>query len=575
MPTDVEEENIKADDSRKPVSIVFPYSYAIMETILTYLVMAFLQEPIFRYEGRGPEDTLGALLLERLIALQCDKSKIGLSLHTFFRDFLIYGIGIGSPTWYEQRSTVVRKVKNSNIIANLLGQQYKKVVEEDAISFEGNRLDNIDPFLYLPDPNVAVHKIQSGEFVGWVERSNIMALLNEEKNGDGSIFNVRYLKTVGNSSGSSIFSSDSDRDIQYRSGTELNSSVTNVVDKIFMYVDLIPKDWKLGDSKYPEKWLFGLANDTVIFRAQKANFYHNMYPVVVGAPDFDGYSPTPLSRMETLYPLQNTLDWLFNSHFANVRKSINDMFVVDPYLININDMKDPKPGKLIRMRRPGWGRGVENAVKQLQVNDITKQNIADSAFIVQWMQKIGGADDPAMGSLRQGGPERLTKAEFQGTNFGSVSRLQRIASVISLQAMQDLSYMFASHTQQLMSQETYIKATGEWRDILIKEYSGDRIPIEPMDISIDYDVILRDGSVPSSSSSEVMLRLFQMVLSDPEIRQQLDVVKMFKTIVRNEGEKNIEDYVKINVKTMPDEQALREVEKGNLRPMGGMTNVGI
>jgi hypothetical protein len=50
---------------------------------------------------------------------------------------------------------------------------------------------------------------------------------------------------------------------------------------------------------------------------------------------------------------------------------------------------------------------------------------------------------------------------------------------------------------------------------------------------------------------------------------------MFKTIVRNEGEKNIEDYVKINVKTMPDEQALREVEKGNLRPMGGMTNVGI
>ena len=39
------------------------------------------------------------------------------------------------------------------------------------------------------------------------------------------------------------------------------------------------------------------------------------------------------------------------------------MLVVDPYLVNINDLKDPQPGKLIRLRRPAWGRGVDKVVQ--------------------------------------------------------------------------------------------------------------------------------------------------------------------------------------------------------------------
>ena len=51
IPLDQDEEDVKTADGRKPVSIIFPYTYAIHETVLTYLVNAFLTEPIFRYEG--------------------------------------------------------------------------------------------------------------------------------------------------------------------------------------------------------------------------------------------------------------------------------------------------------------------------------------------------------------------------------------------------------------------------------------------------------------------------------------------------------------------------------------------
>ena len=51
IPTTEKEKEIKDKDRRKPVSIVFPYSYAILETLVSYLVAAFFPEPIFRYEG--------------------------------------------------------------------------------------------------------------------------------------------------------------------------------------------------------------------------------------------------------------------------------------------------------------------------------------------------------------------------------------------------------------------------------------------------------------------------------------------------------------------------------------------
>ena len=99
---DSDEEDVKTGDDRKPVSIVFPYTYAIHETVLTYLVNAFLNDPIFRYEGVSPEDTIGAIMMEKVVQLHCNKSKVSLALHTMFRDSLAYGVGISAPGWTER-----------------------------------------------------------------------------------------------------------------------------------------------------------------------------------------------------------------------------------------------------------------------------------------------------------------------------------------------------------------------------------------------------------------------------------------------------------------------------------------
>ena len=80
------EELLQNKDMAKPISIVFPYSYSMLEALMTYMSMAFFQDPLFQYEGVEDDDTVGAMLMELVIRLQCIKNKVPLNVHTVFRD---------------------------------------------------------------------------------------------------------------------------------------------------------------------------------------------------------------------------------------------------------------------------------------------------------------------------------------------------------------------------------------------------------------------------------------------------------------------------------------------------------
>jgi hypothetical protein len=573
IPTDEKEELLKEKDSRKPVSIVFPYSYTVLETLLSYYVAAFLQDPIFRYEGVGPSDVVGAILLEKLIALQCIKNKIGLNLHTQARDAFSYGFGVVTPTWvteYGRKS--VKKVSGG-----FLGFGSKSTtVLENQLLFEGNALENIDPYLYLPDTNVPIHTPQAGEFTGWLNNTNIMTLLDEERN-DEELFNVKYLRKLKGRRSALFTGDNSGRNTKSGMDTQnrFADDISNATDRVKMFIRLIPKDWGLSNNEYPEMWYFELGADEIVLKAKPANLDHNKYPVSVIAPDYDGYSLAPISRIEILYGMQGVLDFMFNSHVANVRKAINDMIIYDPYLVNSNDLKNPSPGKLIRLRRPAWGKGVKDVAMQLGISDVTRGNIADSTWLVQWMDRISGADSAMSGSLRQGGPDRLTGAEFQGTRAGGLNRLERIAKVVGMQGLQDIGMFFGYHNKQMMTNDSYIRMAGDWQDVLMQEYGQSmdrgRIIVSPDQLDINYNVMVRDGSIPGGNYADVWVQLFQILGQNPQLAQNFDVVRIFTHIARNLGAKNVNDFVKrgggIQPKSMSNEAVSQQVQAGNLVPL--------
>jgi len=470
----------------------------------------------------------------------------------------------------------------SSLFARFISTGPKKDREE-SILYEGNRLKNIDPYRYLPDPNVPIHDVQQGEFVGWIESTNYMKLIELEKN-DPDVFNVKYLKGMTGDTGKSQFNkskTESGRSDRFNLTTQMAASSTSPIDVIWMYWTLIPKDQKLGTGEYPEKWLIGLAADKVVICAKPLSLNHDMYPVAVCAPDYDGYSATPVSRLELMYGMQEALDWLFNSHISNVRKAINDMLIVDPSLINMADLEDPRPGKLIRMRRAAWGRGVENAVKQLQVADITRNHIGDAASIIDYMQRTSAATDSLSGMVRKSG-ERVTAEESKSTRSSALSRLTKAAKIASLQAMRDIGYMFAVHTQQLMKQDTYVKAVGQWPDVLMQEYvaanaRAGRIKVTPFDLIVEYDVMIKDGSVQGSEYADSWIEVFRVLTQQPVLFQSFDMVRIFKHIARIMGAKDINEFVMqtgmppaVNAQLMGQDQIDQGVQQGNVVPIEQM-----
>lgn len=559
---DDDEKDLQDLDERRPVSIIFPNSYAILETLLTYMTIAFLNDPIFRYEGVSPEDTIGAILLEQVIRQQCYRLKAGLPLHTGFRNAFAYGLAPIVPYWFKHDG--FRTVRGED------GSRYR----EPRTLFEGNRYSAIDPYRYLPDPNVSVDNMQDGDYVGWYDEETLLSLLNEEAV-DGNLFNVKYLQHLTERR-SALFKEDqTGRKDKIEQSVLItpDEKVESPVGRYHMYATLIPKEYGLGPSEYPEKWYFSVGGDEIILAAQSLDMDHNLYPLGVMAPESDGYTNTPIARLEVLYGMQHLGDWLLNSHVTNVRKSINNMIVYDPYLLNSDDFNEPdKAGLLVRTRRPAWGRGVEHTFAQLKVDDITRGNVGEASYIADLMKRVGGTNDPMSGVLRQGGPERLTKGEFQGAQAGGFSRLERIARLLSMQGLQDIAYMSASNVQQMMEMNTFVATSGRWQKELLAEYGVDkkRVKVSPYDLLIDYDVMAKDGSIPGGNFNESWIELFRAAIEAREILgEKLDYFRMFKHMARNMGAKNLSEFEKTKVETgtVPDETVMREQEKGNVIPI--------
>lgn len=557
-------------ETEKRRKIVIPMSYATLDTLLTYMTTALLQPPYFKYRGVGPEDVSGAILMQHIIEVHCRRNRVGLALHTQLRDAFAYGIGIVSPVWHKEYGKRM-EMQDSGFVSTLTNA-FRTLFQEPGESdyqllYEGNALINIDPYRYLPDPNVSASDIQDAEYAGWIDRTNLMTLLRNEAQQPEVFFNGKYLKHYQNCYTNITTDTNTGREMNARERDNA-STLTKPVDIIKMYIDLIPKDWGLGTSEVPEKWFFALAGDNVVVEARPHGLIHGKIPLAVAAPDYDGYSVAPASRLEILSDLQDVVDFLYTSRIENIRKSINDMVVVDPFLVNVHDLDTPEPGKIIRMRRQAWGQGkVNDAIKQLDVRDSTAGHLQDTTYLQGIMQQISGASDSLKGMIQTRG-SRVSATEARDSRVSGLSRLEKSARIIGLQSMQSIAHMFASHVQQLMSQSDFIQVTGDLSKMLEEDFGlkakRDRIKVSPRDIIVNFDIEEMDGSIPGSEDVGTLTELFQIINQNPNTAMQFDLVRMVRHIGRQAGVKNIEDFA---VQVMSDEEVLRQEEAGTLTPL--------
>lgn len=571
------EEYIKSKDENKPVSVVVPEMYSNRETLLTYMMAVFGEAPFLRYAGWGPEDILGAILLEKTVEFQTKKTKMMLACNSMFSDSFTYGIGVATTDWRVDvgKRPVVENLSYYDPLSDQLvvtGMERKLV---DAVLFEGTEVVPIDPYRYLPDPSPGLANPQRGLFVGWLTDYSYYELLNDEASQGSMFFNVKYLEEQTGQS--SIYMHDVDGRDQYAQRSDgLANPILRRIGVIHMYIRLIPSEFGLGPGTSPEVWGFSLAGDTTIIAAHKVEVTYNNFPLVVCAPDAQGHELLPMSKMELVYPLQGVMDFEFNSRVAAIRQTLKGRFVADPKVINIPRLMDPDIN-VITTRRPVWGRGVKDAVEQLKVDDVTAGNIGDMLTTREIMRTVTGAVDSLQGIQRTSG-ERVTAQEFRSTKGSALSRLQHMARIISMQCMHDLAMIYALNTQRFMTEDVYIKTAGRWEQVLMQEYgiTDQRLRVTPFDLDVMFDVDVSDGSVEGGEFADQWVQMLGIIAGSPELMMTFDMTRVALHLARISGAKNAHEFLRkmplMQTNVQPQEQIDQEQQAGNIVPIQELSN---
>lgn len=563
--TDKKRSSLRDQGMPQFTTIYIPYDYAVLMSAHTYWTSVFLsRSPIFQYAGQSATSSSAELAVGSLIDYQVTAGRMQPPMYVWLLDVGKYGVGIVGDFWSKDQIVVSREVEIPETFMGVpTGMMSKEMRHVTVPGYDGNKLFNVRPTDFFPDPRVTMMNFQEGEFCGRITSTGWNALMKNQ----GKYFNLDYARqNRGNSSlDRNLGSSQVPRPFTPGdNGMTGDSRNMSHIELLEMHVELIPAEWGLHDSTYPEKWVFLVANGVTIIQAQPLGLFHNKFPFAVIEYEPDGYSMFKPSMLERVKPLNDVMTWLINTHFYNTRKALNDMFVVDPSKVVMKDILDPKPGKVIRLREEMYGQDVRSAIWQFPVSNVTQAHLSDSAVIANLIQRVPGVNDNIMGMLAVGG--RKTATEVRTSSSFGVNRLKTNAEFFSATGFSDLAIMMLQTTQQLMDVQKSVRIAGI--DAWGTPGAQKHMQVSPQDIQGFFDFVPVDGTLPIDRYAQTQMwsGLLQQMAQVPQVLVQYDLGKIFAFVAQLAGLKNISQF---KVEVGSPEQLAQQQAAGNIIPMGG------
>lgn len=544
-------------------SVVMPYSYAMLLTAHTYMVNVFLnKDPIFQVQGINGDGVEKEMAMEAMLQYQVKVGDMEVPLFIWLLDTLRYGVGIVGNYWCDEVIPQSFLVEEDEVIDDVLTGKKKTVMKyrlKDG--YKGNKMFNILPYDFLPDPRVPYSKLQDGEFVGRKFKLSWNEMIRREKS--GLYFNVEECRSLLGSTAQDNerhHSIDQDQTLGIETTTNPKGLKTGDVNAIEITIEIVPKEWGLSEGEYPEKWVFTVVEKKIIVGCQPLGYLHNQFPIHVNEAEADGYKQESRGLLEVGKPMNDIMTWLFDTHMYNKRQVMNNQFVVDPQRVVMKDLQTKNPGKLIRLKPTAYGQDVRSVISQLPVSDVTTQNYQDVSIVEKQLQRTVGINDDISG---QSSPSsRRSATEFRGTTSQSANRLANMAYYFSITGFRSLCQCLVGSTQQMYTTEMKVKVAGD----NIK--GAESITVNPDDIAGKFDLMAIDGSMPIDRMAQA--QFWQQVLmatgQDPELQMQYRRADIFSYMARLAGLKGIDKF-KMNV--ISDEELTALIKQ---QMVAGVTN---
>jgi hypothetical protein len=554
-------------------TIEIPYSYAILLTAHTYITSTFLaRQPVLQIQGRHGEAQNAEMAIESLLDYQVNTGGHMVPYYIWTLDALKYGQGVIGYFWDEETITVRKrqKVLRTFMGMSIPGTEHTVETEEEVKGYVGNRAYNVRPQDFFTDPSFPVSQFQKGEFCGRYVSLSWLDLVDGEA--EGCYFNIDQLKGMRRHEPNLRIGGSPQVTLPNNSTASgvYEDFITGNIDAYELYVRLVPYDWGLGRSRKSEKWVFVLAENNVIISAHPLGYYHNRFPFEVLESEIDGHSLFSRSLLEVMKPMNDTLTWLLNTHFYNVRKALNDQYVVDPSKVVMKDLTNPNPGRLIRLKPAAYGSDARLAVQQLQTQDITRANIQDAQLVTEMLQRITGINDNLMGMMNTG---RKTATEVRSSTTFGINRMKTTTEYMSSMGFSPWTQGLVQTTQQMFDDDREYKIVGD-----AAQWAGRFLRVTPDDIAGFYDFVPVDGTLPIDRFAQVNLwqQLMGQMAKIPQVMGGYDFAKIFAFVAQLAGLKNISQF---RVQVVPDATMQNQVQAGNSVPAtadpGNVVPIGV
>lgn len=548
----------------KYTTIKVPYTYAVTMALHTYICSVFLsRSPILQFDGRHGEGQQQVLAVEALHDYQIRVGRALPALFSWFYDAARLGCGVVSLHWAKQ----IRHATEIQFINDEWGVERREMVTLEIPGFQGNMLDNISPRDWLPDPRFPMRDFQKGEFCG--SRTKLSWLQIKEREKAGYYTNVDAINV--NISPRFLDERDDDSQVE-KPEDELISFASkqyagrdgvkkpDVVPVYEEFIELIPSDWGLHDSNYPEKWVFTVTADwQTVIGAQPHGAYHCEYPYHFIELEPDAYALCNRGMPDVLSGVQQTLDWLLNSHFYNVRASLNNLFIVDPMRVVMKDLTNPVPGGVIRLRA-GASNLPGKAVEQMQIADVTRNHPADFMQMIGVGERVSGVNDQMLGAFTKTG--RRTATEVRTSSVGGVSRQKVTTEYMSAVGIDTLAMQMVQNSQQYQEAPVTLKVVGNLAGLAGTEF----LQVDPENIKGFYNFVPVDGTLPLDRFAQANLwkEILVGMKTMPEIGMTYSASKIFAWVAQLAGLRNID---KFRIEIGSPEHLMAQAQAGNVIPM--------
>lgn len=553
--------NVKKQDA----NIIVPYSFATIRTIVTYLATVFLgRKPIFTVGTNNSALVENAKSMEMLLQYNAEHNQLVKELTQWLYNGEIYGLGIlktGFVTETAPRTTWV--------LDPMSGRPLR--ARTASVIYQGNTVENIDPFLFFPDPRVPLLKVaKEGEFVYW---RNFVGKFSLQREGD----TYAYLDEVKDCPAEDL-SGGSLRNLRAR-GDSLSGKTAGfaAIDGGSSWVqldegtvELIPDEIGFSlssgyDSKKPHKFLVSVANSSQIIRFELFGADHQQHPVVVNEPYAIGNGFGNCGISDYLSPFQETISWFLNSHIFNVKGVVNNSFLYDPSMVEEKDLKSDKAGKLIRLKPKAFGVDPSTYFRQLDIRDVTAGHVGDIQSLMRIGNDISAVTDNVRGLQDSGG--RKTATEIRATVEAASSRLAHHAQFISGASLCNLGLQWSLNLQQYLSEDFQI-------DVLGSQGAQKPITVTAAGIAGDFYFPIHDGSLPLDKIAlfDIWQQALQFIAGNQILAGQYDLGRVFEFVAKLGGAENIDQF---KLQPQSQEQISAGVQNGNLIPIGGPNGVDL